>query len=190
MGAILIQLIPHEFKEIDDKDKRHQFLVETSTILSKRLNKTVCVREFDDYFDYGSLGAIDIDIKGTYETVHLCRDYWRVDYPFHYAQIVINYDGVLIARNRCYQLAQILGSHYSHYCNEYFYEPYMEKDCSLESILSEARPNTQIYPAEYFRNHPWSEVMWHYNNHYDDNYEDIIISKHSEYDSSTKMKKV
>lgn len=186
---MLIQLIPHSFKGIDDKSSRHQFLVGTCDIISKALKEKTTICEYEPDFDFGSWGSIYLE--DTEEEIYLCRDYWRVEYPFHYAQLVINNDGVLTARNRCYEIAKVLGGNYSHYCSDYFYDSFMEKDCLLEEVLNDAREYTEPFPAEYLSTHPWEEVNGHFGSHYDDNFEVILTEKHYNYiDRIEKMEKI
>ena len=112
-------------------------------------------------------------LKNSRISLYLCRDYWRIHYPYHYAQIVTNYNGTLEARNKCYEMAKILGSNYSHYCNEYCYQPYEDSDCLLNKFLNDFKEKTFLFPAKHFKEHDWSEINGHFESHYDDYFEEL-----------------
>lgn len=171
MGACLVQLIPHSYTDVGNEQKVLGFLKKSATQIEESFGvATICTQpEILDDYSYGEIsfdeGALD---KIGYLRIYLRRDFWQVEYAYHYHQIAINYNGKLFLRDFCCDLARALGATYSHYCDDCFIQYHEGIGETLNDVLKDVRSVTQRYPAEYLKALDWDEVMKPCSCHYDD----------------------
>lgn len=175
MGAILIQLIPHNFKDVGEKENVKSFLQSSCAAIKKKTEKEarcgIPQQAGQDNYWYGSIYFSDDAFGGLAPLIYLRKDFWQLEYPCHYPYIMMKHEGELLVRNLCAKLAQALGAAYSHYCDEYFVTAFENINDSFEDLMNQAQQEgVALYNADYYLKRIWSDVKDDYPHHFDDYY--------------------
>ena len=177
MGACLVQLVPHSFTDVGDKAKLLKFIKESAAKIEDEFGvATICgfIEDLPNYYAYGRIRFNEDCLNGIdTPRINLRKDFWQIDYIYHYGHIVSNVGGELYLRDFCCRLARALGSSYSHYTDDYYIQRFESIGDSFDDIMRDSQRITKRYSPEYFKEHEWREITGHYSDHYDDYFEDL-----------------